>query len=596
MTSDTDLEAQLAEAGIASRYTDGFGSSRQVPMATLLRLLTILSGEQLTSSSETSSVTAPCYLPESLVQGERWWGLSVQLYSLRSRRNWGIGDFTDLRSLGLLAADVGADFLAVNPLHARSLAVPELCSPYSPTSRLFLDPLYVDPEAVVDYEESPELRQEIEDANWQKQIAYLRSLELIDYAGVCRVKLQVFRKLHRHFCIHHLELDTSRAREFLRFTKEGGTRLAHYAHYEARRLTTALGEPAAIEELTGLHCYLQWIAGIQLEKAASALRQAGMRIGLYRDLALGPDHNGAEANDPALGLLKEVSAGAPPDAFNPYGQSWNLAVYHPGELSSQNGAPFAGLLAANMRYASALRIDHVMGLQRLFWMISGDEALNGTYVTYPFDLLAKVLSDFSRDFSCLVVGEDLGTVPAGFREALQSLAVLGCRVLWFEKDKDSRFHPPSAYPREAVVSATTHDLPTIVGFWMGRDIELRHELGVYGDAEEHARAQEERHHARAALAHALGDNRIDATHIAEGQVPPGLCEAVHAHLARTPAMLVQVQLEDVLEARDAVNLPGTTDSQHPNWRRKLPVNLENLGSETRFSALSNLDRSSAIDL
>ncbi len=588
------LPEHLARLGIHGSYKDGFGKRRDVPQATLRRIVDAapaFAGSARSGAvaddrdAPAPAVESRCYQPPELAPPGRCWGLGVQLYSLRSARNWGIGDFTDLAALGAAAAAHGADFLAVNPLHARSLATPELCSPYSPTSRLFLDPLYIDPAAIADFGEYVAAGGGRSPAPGPDVLARLRDAPYVDYPAVTAAKLEVFAALYRHFRDQHLAHDTPRARAFGRFRLSRGAALRHYAQFEAARLAPGglLGGDA--DDLERLHCYLQWLAEEQLALASRELREAGMTIGLYRDLALGPDLRGAEAADPGGGFVGGVSAGAPPDAFNSEGQYWNVAVADPWAMQADACRGFAGVLAANMRYAGALRIDHVMSLSRLFWIPQDRPPADGTYVDYPFAALAETLARASRKYRCLVVGEDLGTVPADFRAALGRLGTLGCRVLWFERDAEGRFLAAQRYPRASVASATTHDLPTIQGFWVGRDIALRSRLGLYPDAGAHRRALAERSAARAALAPLLNGLDIGEAHLAAGVAPRGLCAAVHALLGRTTSMLCQYQLEDVLEMTDAVNVPGSADEQHPNWRRKLPIAVELLAHDPRLAAL-----------
>lgn len=535
-----------------------------------------------------SLIVAParCFHPGALAGQGRLWGLSVQVYSLRSARNWGIGDFTDLRNLGTLAAGLGAGFIGLNPLHARTLADPEACSPYAPSSRLFVDPLTLDPEAIEDYAESPEIQATVRDPGFQGRLAGLRATSHVDYRGVSEAKTAVLGALHRHFRDHHLARDTPRAEAYRGFLAAGGEELHCFADFEAAR--------AGPETSAELHGYLQWQADLQLRAVAASIEGAGMALGLTRDLAVGPATDGAEAWSWRGVIAQAISAGAPPDDFNPQGQVWNLPVFDPLRLRDAAYRPFIELLRANMRHAGALRIDHVMALARLFWIPEGAAGSAGGYVSYPFDDLMGILALESLRHRCLVVGEDLGSVPGGLRERLADAGVLGTRVLLFEREGDGRYRPPESYPRQAIVTPTTHDLPTLAGFWLGRDLQWRARLGTLDAGERHA-AEAQRGRARAELLNFLAARGMPLAAVAaarDDQVPAGLIAAIHRALADAPAMLIAYQLDDILGEEEAVNLPGTS-TEYPNWRRKLGTPLERLVSDPRLGSLAAWLRSSA---
>ena len=562
-------------------------------------------------------VAAPetCFQPEPLAGGDRLWGLSVQVYSLRSARNWGIGDLSDLGAVGALAAGAGADFVGVNPLHARSLADPEDCSPYAPSSRLFVDPLYLDPEAIADFEDCQELRDLVGTGAFQARLQALRDLDHVDYAGVAALKAKVLEALYRHFRDRHLAARTPRAQAYRDFVAEGGDRLRHFAIFEALRgrfraadgalvpwqdwpadygnpaVPLVVGFAAEHGAAVDFHCYLQWQADLQLKALAESFGRAGMVLGLNRDLAVGPARNSAEAWSWQDVIASGVSAGAPPDDFSPQGQVWNLPVFEPHQLREAAYRPMIELLRRNMSHAGALRIDHVMALARLFWIPDGAEGAAGGYVTYPLHDLLGILALESRRQSCLVVGEDLGAVPPGLREELAKAGILATRVVLFERDGEGRFTAPKDYPRQAVVTPSTHDLPTLHGFWLGRDLDWRRRLGRLDRADYEAAAAA-RSSSRAQLLEWLAaqgsDLVLDLDPAAESlEVPEGLVEAVHRALAGTPAMLIQVQLDDLVGEEEAVNLPGTW-RDYPNWRRKLGTTLEELAGDRRLEELGKI--------
>jgi (1->4)-alpha-D-glucan 1-alpha-D-glucosylmutase len=554
-------------------------------------------------------VVAPvtCYTPPALEGGGRAWGVTVQLYAVRSERNWGIGDFTDLRTLVELWGSRGAAMIGVNPLHALFPHNPAHASPYSPSSRLFVNVLYIDVEAVDDFRESEEVRAQVRAAAFQARLKALRDAELVDYPAVAAAKTEMLERLYAHFRRTHLarsDADSGRARAFREFQTREGERLRRHAWFEAlqerfHRADPAVWgwpvwpathrDPAAAEaagtadgllERVEFYAYLQWQADLQLAAVGRRSFELGLAVGLYQDLAVSVDRAGAETWS-TQGLYAETaSVGAPPDDFNLNGQDWGLPPLVPERLREAAYAPFIATLRANMRHAGALRIDHVMGLMRLFWVPPGGAPKDGAYVRYPLDEMLGLVALESRRNRCLVVGEDLGTVPDEVRAALGAAGVLSYRLLYFERADGGDFKRPADYPAQAIVAASTHDLPTLAGWWTGADLVLRDTLGLFpGPAAREAqvvgRAQD-----RARLLLALErESLLPAGASVNPVSPPGMtpefARALHVYLARSPAALLAVQLEDVLGVAEQVNLPGTTDA-HPNWRRKLPLPLERL--------------------
>ncbi len=543
--------------------------------------------ERATTPALKNANPAQCFLPEPLRRRERLWGVAVQLYTLRSATNWGIGDYRDLAVIAEMAAREGADLLGLNPLHARSLTRPLECSPYAPVSRLCLDTLAI---AVVDV---PELSQSsaalalVEEAGFQERLSALRATDDVDYAGVADAKLKVLSLLFDQFV---LGADQERRANFEDFVARGGTALRRYAEFEAMR--RVLGEQGAgmppwwewpegpdtrpgVARETEFQLYLQFVADEQLAAAEARARAAGMRIGFYRDLAVASARDSAEAwAIPAL--ASGLSVGAPPDPMGPHGQNWGMPAPDPRALAAAEFQPFADLIAANMRHAGALRIDHAMSLQRLFVIPPGRPVSAGTYLAYPFDTLAEILAIRSEAQRCLVIGEDLGVVPEGFRAAMAARNVLSYKVLPFERGADGAIVDPARYPYLSVAMAATHDLPTLAGFWLGRDIAARFRIGLIDaaqrDAALTARVQERRRYldlldAQGILPPGVIDPADDTT------LPPGLIDAIHAAIGRAGSALVLVQIDDILAETEAVNLPGTS-SEYPNWRRRLGIAME----------------------
>jgi (1->4)-alpha-D-glucan 1-alpha-D-glucosylmutase len=565
---------------------------------------------------ESCFIVAPrtCYRPPTLEGDGRVWGPAAQLYGVRSERNWGMGDFTDLRTLVDQWGARGAGIVAINPLHAIFPHNPAHASPYSPSSRLFTNVLYLDVEASDDFRESAAARRLVRSAEFQSRLKRLRDAELVDYAAVAAAKLQVLEMAYTHFRDRHLAAGDARANAFRGFQAAGGEQLRRHALFEAlqerfHREDPSIGgwpawpapfrNPASPEvasfareraERIEFYEYLQWQADLQLGLAGRRSFELGLAVGLYADLAVSIDRGGAEAwANQALYALA-ASVGAPPDDFNLNGQDWGLPPLVPERLGEAAYAPFIATLRANMKHAGALRIDHVMGLARLFWVPPGGAPAAGAYVRYPFDDLVGILALESQRNRCLVIGEDLGTVPDEVRATLAAAGVLSYRLLYFERLPGGDFTPPADYPKHALVAAATHDLPTLAGWWAGRDLTLRAGLGLFPtpearEAQVIARAQDRARMLLALEREALLPAGATVNPVSLPQMTPEFARKLAIYLARSPAEVMVVQLEDVLGVTEQANLPGTVD-QHPNWRRKLPLALERFPEDERFVELA----------
>ncbi|MCK9916132.1 4-alpha-glucanotransferase [Microbacteriaceae bacterium K1510] len=503
--------------------------------------------------------------------GRRLWALAVQLYALRSARNWGHGDFTDLAKLIEIAGVLGASAIGLNPLHALFPERPGAPSPYAPNSRLFLNPLYIDVEAVPEFPG-------VVAAGLSDELPRLRESHLIDYEGVARAKLHALQLAYEQFA---KTAANARRSDFEAYRAEQGEALLRFACFEVLRQMRApkpwreWPEPwrspdrAALEAFRRQHLgacefqeFMQWIADRQLAACVDAARKVGMPIGLYTDLAVGIDPAGADAWSRQDAVVTSVHVGAPPDEFNPAGQDWGLAPFNPMTLSQDDFAPLRQLMRAAMRHAGAIRLDHVMGLKRVFMIPQGLGASDGTYVRYPFEPLLRVIGEESCRFRCIVVGEDLGTVPEGFRDTTAKWGVWTYRVILFEREGDGRFRPPEHYPPDAVATFNTHDLPSLQGWLNGHDLKVKRGLGIDPGESEEARV-----HAQHMLRATLGERAPR-----EINDDPA---AIASFLGATPSKLAVIGLDDVLGEIEQVNVPGTTD-EHPNWRRKLTVPLEQL--------------------
>lgn len=568
-----ELSAAAEIWGIDQGYHDVFGNWHTVSPETLARLVAAVSaGQTAPLHAFTSGDRAD---PVRAFQGGagRVWDLAVQLYSVRSRSNWGHGDFGDLSRLVALAASCGASAIGLNPLHALFPDRAEQASPYAPNSRLYLNPLYIDIEAVPEFPGA-------EAAGLAAEVIALQASDMIAYASVAKAKLSALRLAHAGF---RQAAAPERRVDFEAYREQQGEALLRFACFECLRQHYA-PQPwpqwpapwckpdrqtlqefrAAHRDECEFHEFVQWIADRQLQACQDAARRQGLSIGLYIDLAVGIDPLGADAWSLQDTVLADLSIGAPPDEFNPAGQDWGLAPFNPHMVAANDFEPMRQLMRASMRHAGAVRLDHVLGLMRMFLIPHGVGAAAGAYVHYPFEQLLRAIAEESNRLRCIVIGEDLGTVPENFRETLARWGLWTYRVMLFEREHDGRFRPPESYPVEALATFSTHDLPTFRGWLLGHDLRVKLEIGV--DAGETAEARGRSHEAlRAILA-----ERAPA-------YPGDEFAAVANFLATTPSNLVVVSLGDVLDVIDQVNIPGTID-QHPNWRRKLPVDVEEIGS------------------
>ncbi|GLS43657.1 malto-oligosyltrehalose synthase [Methylobacterium brachythecii] len=573
-----------ASEGRASLDVAGTGPSFELPPLTPgYHRLTATLGER---RAQAWIIAAPqrCWRPRAYAEeGARDWGLAAQLYGLRSPHNLGIGTFADA---GRAAADAGlrgASFLGLSPVHALFPTDREKISPYSPSSRLFLETLYIEPGTLPGFNGSR--AESLLDA-MRPRLDALRDATLVDHAGIWEVLSPVLEALW-------LDAPARNGADaaFAEFRAEGGENLESHAifetlseHFKAegahwlgewpepyRRAGTpeVLAFAEANAGRVSYHVWLQYLADRQLQQASQAALNTGMRLGLYRDLAVGADRGGSEIWSHPERFANGVSIGAPPDLLAPKGQDWGLPAFHPLEMERDGLKAFRDLVRANMRHAGAIRIDHAFQLARLFLIPVGQSARAGAYVAMPFEPMLAVLRLESHRSKCLVIAEDLGTAPEGFSDALMAAGILSYRILAFERQHGGAFKPPSLYPHDALTAITTHDLPTFLGWWRGVDTDTRQSLGLYdsdrADAERADRVTERRR-----LSEALHSEQL-----LPGAEPPDAApfEAAARYLARAPSILTAVQYEDVVSELAQANVPGSTEG-HPNWRRKLDRTLE----------------------
>ena len=551
------------------------------------------------------------HLPEAMAEGRKAWGIATQLYALRSAEDWGVGTYRALEKLAAGAAALGAATIGINPLHALFAGQPDRFSPYAPSSRRCVNVAAIDVEAIPEYREARRLARKIAAPGFQAALSRVRSAKLVDYPDVAHLSRPVLEDLYQVFRDTHLAANDERAQAFRRFQQAGGRTARLFCTFEAlheRFLAEGKGywrqwpeeyrHPAAPAvarfaadkaERVEFHWWLQFVAEEQLA-AAHRAGQSGGGIGLYRDLGVGIAGDGAEAWAEQDCLALGVSVGAPPDPLALKGQDWGLVPFNPIALREAAYAPFIGVMAANMRHAGALRLDHAMALQRLYWVPPGASADQGAYVRYPVDDLFRLVALESRRNRCLVIGEDLGTVPEGFRERMERMGIFAYRVMVFEKDERQEFRPPEHFTEQALAIFATHDLPSLRGWWNGIDIDRREALNLYprpGMAEEERQA---RSHDRGALVpalirHGLLPQGFNAAPPLDDAHTEALAAAAHAYLNRSRARLTMVQIEDVLGLETQMNLPGTT-TEHPNWRRRFPVEVEDLLADPRLTRLA----------
>jgi 4-alpha-glucanotransferase len=549
-----------------------------------------------------------CYEPASIIAGRRLWGIAVQLYTLRSRDNWGIGDFNDLRSLIRWVAPHGAGFIGLNPLHALAPADPDRSSPYSASSRHFLNVLYIAVPLVPEFQDCAAARERMAEPANVRRLSELRGLDLVDYRGVAELKLDILALLYRDFCDRHLAFGTGRAREFRAFTAAGGDLLQMHARFDAldRYFRATLGVasgwlswPEEFRDVNGnaaarfaaanpgeveFHAYLQWLAHEQLYGAQALARELGMPIGLYGDYAVGVNPSGSETWADQESFRRGAEIGAPPDPLALKGQGWGIPPQDPSVMLAQRLQGFVALIRNNMRYYGALRLDHVMSLFRLWWVAAGFSPTEGAYVHYPLEQLLTVLSLESARSACVVVGEDLGVVPDEMRRAMPECGLYHYKVLLFEK-LDGRFRRADEYVRHALATVTTHDMPTLRSYWEGRDIELRRRLNLYPSAEVESDVIREREHDRKLLLEALQEQGLKPAQPATpfDAFTAELAHALHLYLARSATTLVALQIEDLLGEILPVNVPGT-DREYPNWQRKVSAGLEEVAARADLAA------------
>jgi 4-alpha-glucanotransferase len=551
-------------------------------------MLTIRVGSRVLDA-QSLVIAAPqrCYLPPG---SKREWGIGVQLYGIRSRDNWGIGDFRDLERIMKTAGKTWkASTIGLQPLHSLT---PGLRSPYSPSSRLCWSPLYLNIEQVAEFRVSPKLQQMFRTKKFQSTLETLRSSQLVEYEVIHQLKMTVLEDLFRAFKRRHLQPRTRRGRAFLRYVQQSPDFLTRFCTFQAlseyfqgmvwREWPLDFHDPKspAVERFqkkysARLHFfyYVQWLCELQLTRLDHVAQKAPLRLGLYHDLPVGIHPDGADAWGFQDQLAKDVTSGAPPDSFNLQGQNWGLLAPNPRALRQHGYQFFRQTVRQNMKHGGVLRIDHALGLFRMFWVPFGHSGRDGLYVKTYVDEMLAVLALESVRHKVMVVGEDLGTVTSGIQRKLEGAGLLSYRLLFFERESGGAFHLPHQFPRQALVSATTHDLPTLKGYWAERDMEIKEHANLYPHAEDRARETQSRGEDRRQLWEALRRAGFALPESMPVTLSSEMMKMVYQFLAQTPSRLLMVQLEDLLGELDTPNLPGAADSAYPSWRVRLSREL-----------------------
>jgi 4-alpha-glucanotransferase len=536
-------------------------------------------------------------LPAPLAHGERCWGFMTQLYAVRSKRSWGLGDLADLTELAVWSgADLGADFVLVNPLHAAEPVGRMEPSPYLPTTRRFINPVYIRVEDVPEVAYMPATERQL--LEWQAEAAQATNTDgTLDRDATWAAKRSALETLYR------LPRTLARTRAFSQFTAEQGEGLRDFATWCAlaeehgprwRSWPSELQDPASeavraererLAARVDFYCWLQWVADQQLSTAQRRALGSGMRLGVVHDMAVGVHPEGADTWSLGRAMARDVTVGAPPDAFNQQGQDWSQPPWRPDQLAELGYAPYRDMLRTVLRHAGGLRVDHVIGLFRLWWVPAGSSPDQGTYVRYDHEALVGILALEAHRAGAFVVGEDLGVVEPWVRDYLRDRGVFGTSILWFEKDDEARPLDPESWRELCLATVATHDLPPTAGYLAGEHIALRERLGLLTRAPEEERAIDEADRAR------VLDLLRERGLLRDGGTEHEVVEALHRFLTWTPARLLGVSLADAVGDRRTVNQPGTHE-EYPNWRLPLadgqghPVLLEEVFRSRRASSLA----------
>ena len=551
-------------------------------------------GERHSATQRLIVVPSRCTPPEARLQGRRAFGITANLYTVRSARNWGAGDLADLSTLAEWTAQAGGDFVGVNPLHALRNAGYDV-SPYSPITRLFRNPLYIAVENIPELRDDAWARERIASQEVQAELAALRGADMLDYGRVMALRAPILDSLYRTFVAHERDGATARGRAYAQFVAREDPQLTQFATFMAiseREGPDARQWPEPLRDANGaavtalrieladrvdFHRWLQFEMDRQMGCVASDATRAGLTLGVYQDLAVGSAPSGSDVwANPGL-FVPGATVGAPPDMYSDEGQNWGLPAINPHVLRETGYDYWVRLLRAGFRHSGALRLDHALGLFRMFWVPIGAAARDGTFVKSFVNDLFGILALESVRHGALVVGEDLGTVPPEVPKVLQKWGVLGSKVLVFERDLHrGRFRPAPEYPRLALATVNTHDLPPLVGWLEQRDIILRSEVGDLADPAQQRAMREGRTSDRWALIEMLIEAGLLPDSARENVRSEPLIAALHAFLRQTPSALVGLALDDLAREAEPVNIPGIWQDKYPSWSRRMRETLETL--------------------
>ena len=567
------------------RVFDGFTEQRDGG-CTLPPILEAGYHDLILGDQTTSLAIAPrqCFTAPEAMRRSKGWGLAVQLYALRRTGDAGIGDFTSLANLAPKLASLGGQAIGISPVHAQFSADPDRFSPYAPSTRTALNVLHAAIDTI-----NPELE----------------ALDLIDWPAASRFRLARFRELFAA-----AKNDAQEQTAFERFRQSQGARLHEHALFETLHAHFFAADasnwhwkswPAEYREPTGkavlafaeqhadevgFHTWLQFRADQGLAAAQASCRNAGMGIGIVSDLAVGTDSGGSQCWSRQQETLLGLSVGAPPDLLQRHGQNWGLTAFSPRGLRQNGFATYRDMLHTALAHAGGMRIDHAMGLNRLWVIPEGATGDEGAYLSYPEDDLLALIKLESHRHRAIVLAEDLGTVPEGFQDRLHDAGVDGMRVLWFERDKAGKFVPPQHWTPRAAAMTSTHDLPTVAGWWSGRDIDWRVQLGLSGETDD---ARTEREHDKGLLWEAFCTSGAAAGEMPAADDVASIADAACVHVGSSACELVMLPVEDALALIEQPNLPGTLH-EHPNWQRRLPEPLFDKAAESRLALLDEARR------
>ncbi|VUD51065.1 4-alpha-glucanotransferase [Thalassocella blandensis] len=567
-------------------------------------------------ADDEKTVTQLAAFPDEVYQSnwsdnnEKVWGFIIQLYTLVSDRNWGIGDFSDLTSLIRNAVDVGVDVIGLNPLHALSTDLHNYYSPYSPSDRRYTNPLYIDPVLVEDYNEK--LLTEEDRAKRQT----LQASQSVDYVSVRNLKYKIYQKMFDSFVEQHFHAGTDRFLSFQHYVEAQPECLFDFAYHEARyqnwegvrySLSDDFSYHDIVQDIFNLngtftkarlallfHCYLQWLADVQFESCQNLAQTLGMKVGLIRDLAVGADGGGAEVSSNLTLFCRKASIGAPPDPLAQTGQNWGLPPMAPSELRRSGFNHFIELLRHNMNHCGALRIDHAMSLMRLWWCPPHTTADAGAYVYYSFAEMLGLLKLESVLNNCLIIGEDLGVVPDEFRQELTKAKIFTNKIFYFEKVFGDAFKAPEHYDPHALAMLNNHDVPTLVSWWNGTDLIIRDKLNILEEGVDIHQVRNARQVEKRNLFNLLREKNLCPESWSEEDITrpadQALIEAILQLSSQVASKIFVLQLEDLLLMDAPVNVPGTFQ-EHANWQRKLTHSIADIFANEKIQQqLKNINK------